>query len=331
MTDANEPFPIADLEILTMGRSSVDLYPQQHNVPLADVAAFEKSIGGSPTNVAVAAARLGRRAAVITRVGDDAFGLYVRQGLRDFGVHDSYVSSDPELLTPVVFCELMPPEEPTIYFYREPTGPEMRLTTDDLPLEQVASVPLFWVTGSRFAEEPSRSTTMAALEHRGRKRHTVIDLDYRHMFWSSAAEAGEHIAPAIDHCTVAVGNREECKIAVGTEVPDEAADRLLERGVELAVVKKGGDGVLVASRDSRTSVAPIPVDVVCGLGAGDAFGGSLAHGLLAGWEPDQIIMRANAAGSIVAGRLMCSDAMPTPAEIDTVLGVDSALETDTVI
>ncbi|MGI9613346.1 MAG: PfkB family carbohydrate kinase, partial [Acidimicrobiales bacterium] len=146
MTDANEPFPIADLEILTMGRSSVDLYPQQHNVALADVAAFEKSIGGSPTNVAVAAARLGRRAAVITRVGDDAFGLYVRQGLRDFGVHDSYVSSDPDLLTPVVFCELMPPEEPTIYFYREPTGPEMRLTTADLPMEQVASVPLFWIT-----------------------------------------------------------------------------------------------------------------------------------------------------------------------------------------
>ena len=317
--DVPAPFPLDELEVLTMGRSSVDLYPQQRNVPLADVVAFEKSIGGSPTNVAVAAARLGRRAAVINRVGDDAFGLYVRQGLRQFGVHDAYVSTDPDLLTPVVFCELLPPEEPTIYFYREPTGPDMRLSVDDLPMNQVAGAPLFWITGSRFAEEPSRSATMTALEHRGRKTHTVIDLDYRHMFWASAEEAGEHISPAIDLCTVAVGNREECEIAVGTSVPDEAADRLLERGVELAVVKKGGDGVLVATADSRTSVAPIPVEVVCGLGAGDAFGGSLAHGLLAGWEPAEIIRRANAAGSIVAGRLMCSDAMPTPDEIDDVL------------
>lgn len=314
-----EPFSLDDLEVLTIGRSSVDLYPQQRNVALADVTAFEKSIGGSPTNVAVAASRLGRRAAVINKVGDDAFGLYIRQGLREFGVHDAFVSTDAELLTPVVFCELMPPEDPSLFFYREPRGPEMNLTIGDVPMERVASVPLFWVTGSRFAEEPSRTTTMEALAHRGRKTHTVIDLDYRHMFWSSAEEAGEHISPAIEHCTVAVGNREECGIAVGTSDPNEAADRLLERGVEMAIVKMGGDGVLVATIDARTSVAPIPVDVVCGLGAGDAFGGSLCHGLLSGWEPEEIIRRANAAGSIVAGRLMCSDAMPTGPEIDEVL------------
>lgn len=314
-----DPFPIEDLEILTIGRSSVDLYPQQHNVPLADVASFEKSIGGSPTNVAVAASRLGRRAAVINRVGDDAFGTYIRQGLREFGVHDAYVSTDPELLTPVVFCELMPPEEPSIYFYREPRGPEMNLSEADIPMEHVASVPLFWVTGSRFAEEPSRSATMAALAHRGRRAHTVIDLDYRFMFWASAAEASAGISPAIEHCTVAVGNREECEIAVGSGEPHEAADRLLARGIELAIVKMGGDGVLVATADERHSVPPVPVDVVCGLGAGDAFGGSLCHGLLSGWSPEEIVRRANAAGSIVAGRLMCSDAMPTPAEIDDVL------------
>ena len=106
------PFDMNTLEILTFGRSSVDLYPEQHNVALADVATFRKSIGGSPTNVAVAASRLGRRAALINRVGNDPFGAYIRQGLRRFGVHDAFITSDPELLTPVVFCELMPPEEP---------------------------------------------------------------------------------------------------------------------------------------------------------------------------------------------------------------------------
>ena len=218
------PFDLRDLEVLTFGRSSVDLYPEQHNVPLADVSTFRKSIGGSPTNVAVAAARLGRRAAVINRVGDDAFGAFIRQGLRDFGVHDGFVTTDAVLLTPVVFCELMPPEEPSLYFYREPRGPEMNISVDDMPMDAIRSAPLFWLTGSRFAEEPSRSAAMAALAARGRAKHTVIDLDYRPMFWSSAEEASEHIPAAIEHCTGAVGNRDECEIAVGTRDPDEAAD-----------------------------------------------------------------------------------------------------------
>ncbi len=315
----NPLFDLADLEVLTFGRSSVDLYPEQHNVPLADVRTFRKSIGGSPTNVAVAAARLGRRAAVINRVGDDAFGLFVRQGLREFGVHDAFVSTDENLLTPVVFCELMPPEEPSLFFYREPRGPEMNISVDDLPLDAIRDAPLFWLTGSRFAEEPSRTAAMNALTARGRADHTVIDLDYRPMFWNSPEEAAHHVAPALEHCTVAVGNREECEIAVGTRVPDDAADRLLERGVSIAIVKQGGDGVLVATPEERTVVPPIPVDVVCGLGAGDAFGGSLCHGLLSGWDPPELVRRANAAGSIVAGRLMCSDAMPTNDELDEVL------------
>ena len=313
------PFDLAELEVLTFGRSSVDLYPEQHNVPLADVQTFRKSIGGSPTNVAVAAARLGRRSAVINRVGDDAFGLFIRQGLREFGVHDAFVSTDDELLTPVVFCELMPPEEPSLFFYRAPRGPEMNIGVDDLPIDAIRAAPVFWLTGSRFAEEPSRSAAMAALTARDRSEHTVIDLDYRPMFWSSPEDASRYISPVIEHCTVAVGNRDECEIAVGTRVPDEAADRLLERGVSIAIVKQGGDGVLVATADERTVVPPIPVDVVCGLGAGDAFGGSLCDGLLAGRSPAEIVHRANAAGSIVAGRLMCSDAMPTTAELDEVL------------
>ncbi len=317
--DMNAPFDLIELEVLAFGRSSVDLYPEQHNVALADVDTFRKSIGGSPTNVAVAAARLGRRAALINRVGDDPFGEYIRRGLRKFGVHDAFITTDPELLTPVVFCELLPPEEPSIYFYRKPRGPDMNVSVDDLPVDAITSVPLFWTAGSRFAEEPSRSAAMEALRLRARSAHTVIDLDYRPMFWESREQAAEFISPSIDLCTVAVGNRDECEIAVGTRSPDEAADRMLERGVSLAIVKQGADGVLVATAESRTTIDPIRVPVVCGLGAGDAFGGSLCHGLLAGWDPAEIVRRANAAGAIVAGRLMCSDDMPTSVEIDHLL------------
>ena len=313
------PFDLSTLQVLTFGRSSVDLYPEQHNVPLADVVTFRKSIGGSPTNVAVAAALLGRRAALITRVGNDPFGAYIRNGLRRFGVHDAFVSTDPELLTPVVFCELMPPEEPSLYFYREPRGPEMNISFAELPVDAITSVPVYWTSASLFAEEPSRSAAMEALRLRARSAHTVIDLDYRPMFWESREQASEFVAPSIDLCTVAVGNRDECEMAMGTRLPHEAADRMLERGVSLAIVKLGAEGVLVATAESRTIVDPIRVQVVCGLGAGDAFGGSLCHGLLAGWDPTEIVSRANAAGAIVAGRLMCSDDMPTAAEIDQLL------------
>ncbi len=288
-------------------------------MPLADVETFRTSVGGSPTNVAVAAARLGRRAAVINRVGNDAFGAFVRRRLESFGVDTHYVSTDAELLTPVVFCELDPPEDPSLFFYREPRGPDMNISTADLPMDAVRDAPLFWLTGSGFAEEPSRSASMDALIARNRSLHTVIDLDYRSMFWDSPEQAGEYMSPAIDHCTVAVGNRDECEITLGTRDADGAADKLLERGVTMAIVKLGADGVLVATPEMRLLVDPIRVPVVCGLGAGDAFGGSLCHGLLAGWTPAEIVHRANAAGAIVASRLMCSDDMPTSAEIDELL------------
>lgn len=316
---------MTELELLTIGRVSVDLYPQQSGVPLRHVQSFAKSIGGSPTNVAVAAARLGRRAAVVTRVGDDGFGDYIRAALaEDFGVVNDYVSVDPDLRTALAFCALDPPTDPPLLFYREPRGPDMNLTIDDIPAV-ADTVGVLWVTGSRFAQEPSRSAVRALLARRVRAEHTVLDLDYRDSFWSSPGDASAEIGPAVDQATVAVGNRAECQIAVGSSDPDTAADRLLQRGVKLAVVKMGADGVLVATADSRTAVRPVPVDVVCGLGAGDAFGGALADGLLAGLDPVEMVTRANAAGAIVAARLTCADAMPTAAEIDAVLaGADPA-------
>lgn len=314
------------LEVLTVGRVSVDLYPMQSGVPLARVTSFSRSIGGSPTNVAIAAARLGRRTAVVTRVGDDGFGEFIRTDLAErFGVMTDHVSVDPELRTALAFCALDPPEEPPLLFYREPRGPDMNLTIDDLPMDIVEEVPVLWVTGSRFALEPSRSAVMTALERRGRKPHTIIDLDYRPTFWDSADQAGTHIRRALVHSTVAVGNRQECEIAVGTADPHRAADRLLEIGVTTAIVKMGGAGVLVASVDERVEVPSIPVDVVCGLGAGDAFGGSLIDGLLSERGPVETVIRANAAGAIVAGRLECSDAMPTSGEIDELLATRASV------
>jgi 5-dehydro-2-deoxygluconokinase len=299
-----------------MGRASVDLYPLQSGVPLAEVETFAKSLGGSPTNVAVAAARLGRRTAVITKVGDDGFGTYVRSALRGFGVDDRFVGTDPDLRTPIVFCELFPPDRFPLLFYRQPTAPDIRIRVEDLDLEAIERAAVFWTTGTGLSAEPSRTATLAALEKRGRKRFTVHDLDYRPMLWPRPSEAGALQRRALQFATVAVGNREEAEVAVGDGSPTDIARRLLEQGPELAIVKLGGDGVVVAWGDDNIECIPaVPVEVVNGLGAGDAFGGAVCHGLLSGWTPTEIVRFAAAAGAIVAGRLACADAMPDEAEV----------------
>ncbi|CAM4515939.1 5-dehydro-2-deoxygluconokinase [Nocardia ninae] len=307
------------LEALTIGRVGVDLYPQQSGVGLAEVESFAKFLGGTATNVAVAAARLGRRSAVLTKVGPDGFGDYVRTALANFGVSADYVGTAPDLLTPVVFCELKPPADPPLLFYRAPIAPDLTLTEDEVPWDVVDSVPLLWVTGTGVSAEPGRSTQRRILERRNRHGHTVLDLDYRPMFWPDVDTAGAEIGWMVDHVNVVVGNRAEVQVAVGTADPDEAADRLLARGVRLAVIKRGAEGVLVATEYERWTVPPCRVEVVCGLGAGDGFGGALIHGLLADWDPHRIATYANAAGALVASRLACADAMPTDAEIEDLL------------
>jgi 5-dehydro-2-deoxygluconokinase len=276
-------------------------------------------LGGSPTNVAVAAARLGRRSAVITKVGDDAFGPYVREALEGFGVDPARVGTDSELRTPIVFCEIFPPDHFPLLFYREPKAPDLNLRPDDFDLDEVARVPLFWTSGTALSQEPSRSSTLAALAAR-RGGITVHDLDYRPMFWPSRDEARRLGREAVRHATVAVGNLEEVSVVVGDLEPDEAAQELLGLGPDLAIVKLGPRGVLArSSSGERCVVPPVEIEVVNGLGAGDAFGGALCHGLLSGWELERTIRFANAAGAIVAGRLGCADDMPTLDEVAALL------------
>ncbi|BCY07939.1 5-dehydro-2-deoxygluconokinase [Actinoplanes sp. L3-i22] len=311
-----------------MGRIGVDLYPEQAGVPLGEVRTFAKSLGGSPSNVAVAAARYGRRAAVITRVGADPFGEYLRSALRDFGVDDRFVGVVPGLPTPVTFCELFPPDHFPLYFYRYPKAPDLMIHESELDLDAIRSAAIFWVTGTGLSTDPSRSATLAALSARSRpdassaaagslRRATVFDLDWRPMFWDS--DPRPWYAEALRHATVAVGNLDEVEIAVGTRDPAAAAAALLAHGVELAVIKQGPAGVAAYRRDATAYAKPCEIEVVNGLGAGDAFGGALCHGLLAGLDLTETIHFANAAGALVASRLACADAMPTEPEVRELL------------
>lgn len=316
MTGTGDPFAF---DLITMGRIGVDLYPLTTGVPLAEVETFGKFLGGSPANVAVAAARLGRRVALITRTGADPFGAYLRSELRGFGVDDRWTTEVAGLPTPVTFCEIFPPDRFPLYFYRLPKAPDLEIAPDEVDLEAVRAARVFWMTGTGLSEEPSRAATLAALEARGRSGTTVFDLDWRPMLWRE--KPGPFYERALEWATVAVGNLEECEIATGESEPHAAARALLAAGVELAVVKRGPEGVLAVHRDGTVAeAAPVPVRVVNGLGAGDAFGGALCHGLLAGWPPGRVMRFANAAGAIVASRLACSSAMPFAHEVEEVLG-----------
>jgi 5-dehydro-2-deoxygluconokinase len=310
---------VATFDVLTMGRIGVDLYPLQVGVSLRDVESFGKYLGGSATNVAVAAARYGRRSAVITRTGQDPFGEYLHDALRRFGVDDRYVTAVPGLPTPVTFCEIFPPDDFPIYFYRYPKAPDLEIAADELDLDAIRSARVFWVTVTGLSQEPSRGATLAALQARARSGVTVLDLDYRPTFWPSREEARTWVQRALAHVTVAVGNLDECDTAVGVREPKAAAQALRDRGVEVVVVKQGPKGVLARDDHGEVEVPPVPVEVVNGLGAGDAFGGALCHGLLAGWDLERVVRFGNAAGAIVASRLACADAMPDAAEVEALL------------
>ncbi|MFI0786387.1 5-dehydro-2-deoxygluconokinase [Streptomyces lydicus] len=322
-------------DLITMGRIGVDIYPLQTGVPLAQVETFGKFLGGSASNVAVAAARLGRRSAVISRTGRDPFGDYLHQALREFGVDDRWVTPVDDLPTPVTFCEIFPPDDFPLYFYRRPKAPDLVIHPEELDREAIAAARIFWITGTGLCEEPSRGATLAALEARAKAGPTVFDLDWRPMFWGGAggaskdggasgaaarATARPYYEAALRYATVAVGNVDEAEVATGLRDPKACAQALLERGVELAVIKQGPKGVLAVHRDGRVAeVPPTPVEVVNGLGAGDAFGGALCHGLLSGWDLEPMMRYANAAGALVATRLACSSAMPTVEEVEAFL------------
>ncbi|MFV0306661.1 MAG: PfkB family carbohydrate kinase, partial [Desertimonas sp.] len=285
-TDAGHGRAAGGLELLTTGRVSVDLYAEQLELALNDVRSFRKSVGGTATNVAVAAARLGHHAAVLTKVGDDPMGRYIRHALEHtFGVDTGYVDTHPKLRTPLAFATMEDPAEPVIDFYRDPQAPDMTITAEGLDPGVVAEVPIFWFTTSGLSAEPSRATLHQLLAWRDRRPHTVLDLDWRPAFWPHAGAATTELDRVLDRVTIAIGNRAECEVAVGETDPDRAADALLGRGLDGAIVKLGGDGVLVATADgARERIPPYSVEVVCGLGAGDAFGGAVCHGLLSGWD-----------------------------------------------
>jgi 5-dehydro-2-deoxygluconokinase len=306
-------------DVICMGRLGIDLYPLQSGVRLGSVTSFGRFLGGSAANVAVAAARHGRSTALISRTGADDFGRFLREELERLGVSSELVSTVEGLPTPITFCEIHPPDHFPITFYRYPKAPDMEIRPEELDEEAVVGARLFWITTTGLSQEPSRSAHHEALRMRDGAGLTVLDLDYREQFWSDVGYAREEIAAVLPQVDIVVGNLAECEVAVGESDPHRAGKALLERGPTTAIVKLGPEGVLGLEPIGHVSVPPVEIEVVNGLGAGDAFGGALCHGILEGWPLQRVLEFANTAGAIVASRLECSTAMPDTEEVMALL------------
>jgi len=291
------------IEAAVLGRVGIDLYPNELETPLAEVRTFTRFVGGFAGNVATGLARLGVRTAIVSRVGAEGHGEFVRSWLAGEGVDVRFLAVDPYWPTPPTFCEVWPPDRFPITFYRRPTAPDWQLAPGDFDAEEVAAAPLLYATGTALAQSPSRETTLDALRaHRGT---TIFDLDWRPGLWDDPAQYPALAAEAAAAADVVIGNEDE--VAAARVDPPTL------------VLKRGERGAMVIEHGEETDVVAYPVEVVNGLGAGDAFAAALGHGLLRGLPLVEAARRGSVAGGIVASQLACSEAMPRLEELEAAL------------
>lgn len=324
------------IEAIVLGRVGVDLTPTTARTTLADADSFVRAVGGFAGNIGTGLARLGIATALVSAVGNDGHGDHVRAFLAGEGIDVGPIVTRPGSRTQVAFFEVWPPEHFPVTFYRSPPAPETLLTAADLPTRMFDQAPAVIVSGTLLAAEPARSTTFRMLEDRQASRGrrpvsiAILDLDWRPTLWDQPGEAAALIERAAGLSDVIIGSDEEFAATglrpdVETGVRQDAGARGgpggpgTRRGPSVIVLKHGRDGVSLITENGRRSLAGIGVEVVCGIGSGDALTAAFVAGLLRGLDPWTAVGRGNAAGAIVATRLMCSTAMPTPDEIDRLL------------
>lgn len=302
--------------VYTLGRVLVDFYGVELNRPLEDVHTFRKYLGGSAGNTAVALARLGQPTGLISRVGDDVMGLYLRQVLETEGVDTRMVVVDPVHPTGMVFAALSPPADSAVLFF-PPEPAYTMLEPGDLDMTLVEAAGALVIAGTALATAAGRAATLLALIHnRNTDGVNVLDVDWRPGFWSDHQEAVreyEKILPGID---IVLANEPELEFLGQHADVQQAANRVLSFGPREVVAKRGGDGAYLVTQDRMVYQPAVPATVVNTLGAGDGFGAAYTYGYLQGWPAERRLLFAAAAGAIVVSRHSCSEAMPTLGDIE---------------
>jgi 5-dehydro-2-deoxygluconokinase len=315
------------LDLLCMGRSSIDLYAHEIGVPITDVKSFDAYVGGCPTNVAVGTRRLGVRSGLLTGIGTDQVGDFVLDFLAREGVDTASVARFPERRTSAALLTIQPPDRFPLTFYRDNCA-DLALTIDHVRRSPAAASRLLFVTGTGLSEEPSRTATLFAAETaRAAATQVILDVDYRAGLWPSEEAFGTNVRTLAAFADVAIGTEEELRAATGLADPSEACARMLDAGPQLLVLKRGGEGARVFARGDRpTDVPPFKITVMNVLGAGDAFASGFIYGYLQGWTAADAARLGNATGAIVVTRHGCANFMPTLDEVRAFLAQQGATD-----
>jgi 5-dehydro-2-deoxygluconokinase len=322
------------LDLVAIGRVSVDLYGQQIGSRLEDVATFAKAVGGCPANVAIGAARLGLKTALITRVGDEPMGRFVREQLAREGVDTRGVGTDPRRLTSLVLLSVRDERSFPLIFYRENCA-DSALCEEDIDESLLASARAVLVTGTHFSMPAGARAQRKAIElAKANKSRVVLDIDYRPNLWGIGGhDAGESryarsttvtaaLAPVLPDCDLIVGTEEELHIAAGVESTLAAIRRIRAVSAAVMVCKRGARGCIVfaggppTTLEEGTVVPGERVEIYNVLGAGDAFLAGFLHGYLRGAPHEVSARQANACGAFAVSRLMCSTEFPTLPELE---------------
>ena len=329
------------LDVICIGRSSVDLYGGQVGGRLEDMATFNKYVGGSPTNISIGCARLGLKAALITRVGDEHMGRFITESLKREGVDCSHVVRDPEHLTALVILGIRDKEQFPLIFYRENCA-DMALSEADIDPAFIVSAHAVLVSGTHFSTEQVSNASMAAINHaHAAKRKVVFDIDYRPNLWASGehddgasrfaenARATQHLQTILPHCDLIVGTEEEWHIAGGTTDTLDALQNARRLSDAVLVCKRGALGCSAFAGEisawSNGISAPVKkIEVFNVLGAGDGFMAGFLYGWLRDEELTECCRAANTCGALAVSRHGCAPAYPSEIELRHMLNTGSA-------
>ena len=307
------------LDVCVLGRVGYDLYAVEQGRPLAEVEHFSRHLGGSSANIAVGLARLGRRVAIISSVGDDALAGYLIGFLEHEKVDARRVTRVAGYGTSLCLTEVSPPDRfPQVFYRHQPADSQVQVGEAELALVRAAR--MFVTNGTSLCASPSREGTVRALEAaRAARVRTVLDVDYRPSSWATPGEAGRAARAVLPWVDVVIGNEDEVGLLTSRRDPGAQVAAVLEAGVGLLVRKRGADGVEAFTRETSASSPPIPVPVASTIGAGDGFAAGFLAALLDGRPLEECLRRGNAAAAVVVSRVSCSDAMPYPHEVEAML------------
>ncbi|MBP3961910.1 5-dehydro-2-deoxygluconokinase [Paenibacillus lignilyticus] len=309
-------------DFTAIGRLCIDLNANEINRPMEQTMTFTKYVGGSPANIAIGMARLGRHTAFIGKIANDQMGRFILDYLQRTGIETENVVTDRSgAVTGLAFTEIKSPSDCSILMYRDNVA-DLLLEAGEVSEDLIAQSKLLLISGTALAQSPSREAVFQALQY-AKKHGTVIafDLDYRPYTWTSKQETAVYYNLAAEYCDIILGTREEFDMMEVFEQNPEHSDSVtaskwFDYNAKIVIIKHGKEGSIAYTADNKSHRAKsFPAKVIKTFGAGDSYAAGFLHGIMQGWTLEQCMEFGSAAACIVISSHSCSDAMPTESQV----------------